>query len=829
MQKCLSYFDDALVVTKELEIALTGRECGLPEKAPMCGVPHHSAENYIARLIEKGYKVAICEQIEEASKAKGLVKRDVVRVITPGTTLDSNTLQAEKNNYIAVVVYVQEQYGFSFCDVSTGEWSATRFEKKASFKKAIDEITKFMPVECLISDNLKSSEIAKFLKTQCQCLVEIIPNNILDSSFSESLLKNHFNLLGIDGIGLQVGKSDTLAVSTLLNYLKETQKNTLSHLQKIEIYNTEAYMVLDNATRRNLEICETLREKKRKGSLLWILDETKTAMGARYLKKCIDQPLVNLDEINERLDAIEELVRNIFLQDDLKEALKKIYDIERLVSKIAHGSCNAKELTTLKFSIAKLPDIYGILKNLNANIFKLMYSNWDTMEDVYTLIDDAILEDTPLSVREGGLIKIGYNEEIDRLKQIKEKGASWLRDIEAKERQKTGIKNLKIKYNKVFGYFLEVTHTNAHLVPEYFIRKQTLASCERYITEELKTIEEDILGADEKLVQLEYQIFSQIREHIKEHSERLLNISHNIAKLDMLCSLSSVAIKNHYVRPKVHDGDTIDIKEGRHPVIENMMNSHNFIANDTYLNETTDQLLLITGPNMAGKSTVMRQVALIVLMAQIGSFVPANYANIGIVDRIFTRVGASDDLASGQSTFMVEMMEVANILHHATSKSLLILDEIGRGTSTIDGLSIAWSIIEHLVNNIKAKTMFATHYHELTMLSEQFLSIKNYCVSVKEVGEDIIFLHKIVSGNGDKSYGIQVAKLAGVPITILHRAKEIMVEVAEKTPQTTFVEPKQIVEEIHPAIEKLEDLNVMELTPMQALEVLDKLQKLVRG
>ena len=744
------FFEDAKTCSRELEITLTGKDCGLEERAPMCGVPFHAADNYIARLVEKGYKVAVCEQVEDPKATKGLVKRDVVRIVTPGTILEGASVKEGKNNYIASIVGNRFQYGLSICDVTTGEWLATKIEGEQNKRKLLDELAKFAPVECLLEKSIyEDEEIRDFLKERLHCLTEQTENSTLDETLSENILLKHFHLMSLGGMGLVSGEVDTLAIASLLAYLQETQKTDLSHLMYVSLYNVDAYMLLDIATRRNLELTETLREKRRKGSLLWVLDHTKTAMGSRYIRKCIEQPLIHVEEINERLNATEELKNDPLQRADFMEALSDIYDIERLMSKVSFGTCNAKDMIALKQSLKVLPQIKNLLKDMRSNGLVHLYERMDVMSDIYELIECAIEEEASLSVREGGLIKDGFNEQVDHLRQVKEKGASWLMEIEAKEREKTGIKNLKIKYNKVFGYFLEVTQSYSQLVPDYFIRKQTLANCERYITEELKKVEEEVLGAEDKLNVLEYQLFTKVREQVLAQMHRLLGVSHQIAILDMFCSFADVADQYQYVKPQVSENYDLDIKEGRHPVVEKMLGSQSFIANDVCLNRVDAQMMLLTGPNMAGKSTYMRQVALIVLMAQIGSFVPAEAATIGAVDRIFTRVGASDDLASGQSTFMVEMMEVANILHHATAKSLLILDEIGRGTSTLDGLSIAWSIIEHITSKIGAKTLFATHYHELTVLEEQIDVLKNYCVAVKEMGEDIIFLHKIISGSVD--------------------------------------------------------------------------------
>lgn len=830
------FFDDALIVTRELEITLTGKECGLEERAPMCGVPFHAADTYISKLVEKGYKVAICEQVEDPKEAKGLVKRDVIRIVTPGTVIEGNTLRQGKNNYIVSIVFKEGIYGLSICDVSTGEWRATEIEEEGLSKKLLDELAKYDPVECILDDvSYECEPLKEFIKNRFGAILDQMPAHYLDNDLAHNLLTSHFNILGLEGIGLIPNTSKTLAVASLLAYLKDTQKNTLAHMQAVDIYNINAYMLLDVSTRRNLELTETLREKKRKGSLLWVLDHTQTAMGSRYLRRCIEQPLIYKESIEKRLEATEELKDNLFLKEDLTAALYKIYDIERLVSKIAYATCNAKDLIALKLSLEKLPIIKELLQNTTSHRLKELYEDFDPLLDLYKLIEEAIALEPPISLREGGLIKEGYHEEVDHLRTVKKQGTDWLRDIEMKEREKTGIKNLKIKYNKVFGYFLEVTNSYSNLVPDYFIRKQTLANCERYITEELKKIEDEVLGADDKLTTLEYNLFTKVREEIALHIDRLLAVARALAELDMYSSFADVAYKNNYIKPQLITESCIHIKGSRHPVVEKIMGEHTFIANDVYLDDKSEQINLITGPNMAGKSTFMRQVALVVLMAQIGSFVPAEEASIGVVDRIFTRVGASDDLASGQSTFMVEMMEVSNILNNATKNSLLILDEIGRGTSTIDGLSIAWSIIEHIANKnvLGAKTLFATHYHELTSLEETLLGLKNYCVSVKEAGEDIIFLHKIIPGSVDHSYGIQVAKLAGLPTHVLERAREIMrtlegeaqkelkrVEVPKVKQLSLFENTNQ-----EKVLKELKEIDVMDLTPMKALQMLYDLQK----
>lgn len=852
------FFEDAKTCSRELEITLTGKDCGLEERAPMCGVPFHSAENYISRLVEKGYKVAICEQVEDPKAAKGLVKRAVVRIVTPGTILEGSTVTEGKNNYIAAVVSLNADYGLSICDVTTGEWLTTSISMESGKGKLLDELAKFEPVECLLSETVyEDEEISSFAKTRINSLVEKLGAHQTDISLSEKVLLKHFEISNLGGIGLSSDNANTIATAALLSYLQETQKTDLAHLKNLSIYNVDSYMLLDISTRRNLELTETLREKKRRGSLLWVLDDTKTAMGSRYIRKCIEQPLINELDINKRLEATGELKDSPLLRADIFEALNEIYDIERLVSKFSFGTCNAKDMLSLKHSLKVLPSIKELLKSASSNSLKDLNDRLEDLADIYELIDNAISEDAPISVREGNMIKLGYSEEVDHLRQVKSEGASWLMEIETKEKEKTGIKNLKIKYNKVFGYFLEVTQSYNHLVPDYFIRKQTLSNCERYITEELKKVEEEVLGADDKLNILEYDIFTKIRSFIVNEMPRLLKVSKQIAKLDMFAALAEVADKYGYVRPTITSEYNLEIKEGRHPVVEKIIGDGKFISNDVVITQNTSEMMLLTGPNMAGKSTYMRQVALIVLMAQIGSFVPAEEATISVVDRIFTRVGASDDLASGQSTFMVEMMEVANILHHATPNSLLILDEIGRGTSTLDGLSIAWSIIEHITDKIRAKTLFATHYHELTVLEDSIPHLKNYCVAVKEIGEDILFLHQIIEGSVDHSYGIAVAKLAGVPKCVLNRAKELLVELEQGEVNINFtttsnndnVVTEQIVDiqndvsstkveivkvnkqldlfepDNNDVINELKEADLINMTPFKALELLYTLQQ----
>ena len=765
------FFDDALLVTKELEITLTGKDCGLEERAPMCGVPYHAAETYINRLIERGHKVAICEQVEDPKKAKGLVKREVVRIVTPGTTLDAAALDETKNNYLMSIVSMEEHFGCAIADITTGDCFLTEVDKP---QKLLDEINKFVPAEIICNDSFYMSNIdTDDLQNRLGICVFSLDSWYFDDELCRRTLKDHFHVGSLEGLGVGDYDCGIIAAGALFLYLKETQKTALSHMTTIRPYAAEKYMLIDSSSRRNLELVETLREKQKRGSLLWVLDKTKTAMGARTLRSYVEQPLIDRDEIEQRLEALEELNKNGMLRDEIREYLGPVYDLERLISRISYKSANPRDLIAFQSSLAMLPHIKYILNDMQTPLLKELNEELDTLGDLCKLVSDSIKEDPPIAMKEGGIIKDGYNAEVDKLRNAKSDGKDWLAKLETEEREKTGIKNLRIKYNKVFGYYLEVTNSFKNLVPDYYTRKQTLANAERYIIPELKELEDTILGAEDKLYALEYQLYSEVRDTIGKEVVRIQKTAKAIAKLDAFASLALVAEQNNYVRPKMNDKGLIDIKDGRHPVVEKMISNDMFICNDTYLNDKKERISIITGPNMAGKSTYMRQTALIVLMAQIGSFVPASSANIGVVDRIFTRVGASDDLASGQSTFMVEMTEVANILRNATNKSLLILDEIGRGTSTFDGLSIAWAVIEYISNSklLGAKTLFATHYHELTELEGKIENVNNYCIAVKEKGDDIIFLRKIVKGGADKSYGIQVARLAGVPQSVTDRAK----------------------------------------------------------
>ena len=783
------FFEDAITCSRELEITLTGKDCGLDERAPMCGVPYHAAETYLGRLIAKGYKVAICEQVEDPKKAKGLVKREVIRIVTPGTNLNSAELEDGKNNYLMAVYKKKGQYGISTVDVTTGDFFLTEVDSE---RKVADEINRFLPAEIIWNQDGADEE-----GLSCVCDRLFIATSVLDGAYfeksaCEDILKRHFQVSALEGLGIQDFSLGVTAAGAVMTYLYETQKDPLTHLTNIIPYQTSRYMMIDSHTRRNLELTETLREKRKKGSLLWVLDKTKTAMGARTLRGAVEQPLLAKEEIIKRLDAVEDFSKNAIVREEFREYLNPVYDLERLVSRVCYQTANPRDLTALAGSLRMIPPIKQILKELPAPLIQTLEEELDELSDITGLIDDAICEDPPLAMKDGGILKEGFSSEVDELRLAKTDGKKWLSELEMREREATGIRNLKIKFNKVFGYYFEVTNSYKELVPENWTRKQTLANAERYTTEELKHLEETILGAEDKLNSLEYELFCQVRGKIKDNTVRIQKTAKAVAWLDMFSSLGAVAEQNQFVRPKINEEGTIKIVDGRHPVVEQMIPNGQFVANDTFLNQESDLISIITGPNMAGKSTYMRQSALIVLMAQIGSFVPAKKADIGIVDRIFTRVGASDDLASGQSTFMVEMTEVANILRNATRDSLVVLDEIGRGTSTFDGLSIAWAVVEHISARIGAKTLFATHYHELTELEGKLGHVHNYCIAVKEQGEDIVFLRKIIKGGADKSYGIQVAKLAGVPEAVLSRARKIADRLASKDARETM----EVVEQL---------------------------------
>ena len=772
------FFDDAILASKELEITLTGKDCGMEERAPMCGIPFHAADTYINQLVKKGYKVAIGEQVEDPKLAKGLVKREVIRIVTPGTNLSSESLEESKNNYLMCISYVGKNYGISVTDLSTGVFKTCQIQQA---EKVVDEINKFQPSEVLYQAGVEQVEEIHAVCERLQVSHTEAPDYYFNLETDEETLKRQFHINSIEGLGLKDSPACVASCGALMQYLHETQMSSLSHINHIETYSVDSFMILDSATRRNLELTETLRDKQKRGSLLWVLDKTKTAMGARKLREFVEQPLLYKDAIEKRLDAIEAINKELIVREELREYLNTIYDLERLLTRIALKTANPRDLLAFKTSIQYLPDIYNLLRELPCERINEIYEDYDSLEDLYDLLEQAIVEEPPVSIKEGGIFKQGYRDEIDELRLAKTECKTWLADLESKEREKTGIKGLKIKYNKVFDYYFEVTNSFKSLVPDYFIRKQTLVNAERFTTDELNTLSGKILGAEDKLYALEYDCYVELREKLAAALVRVQKMAGYIAELDALCSLAYVADKNNYVRPSLNTDGVIDIKGGRHPVVEKMLANDSFVENDTYLNNAESRISIITGPNMAGKSTYMRQTALITLMAQIGSFVPAESANIGLCDRIFTRVGASDDLASGQSTFMIEMNEVANILRNATKDSLLILDEIERGTSTFDGLSIAWAVVEYIAdpNILGAKTLFATHYHELTELEGKLSSVNNFCIAVQEEGDDIVFLRKIIKGGADRSYGIQVARLAGVPEPVLKRAREICNELID--------------------------------------------------
>ncbi len=843
------FFEDAITASRELEITLTGKDCGLEERAPMCGVPFHAVDGYLNRLVSKGYKVAICEQVEDPKLAKGIVKREVIRIVTPGTNLNTQALEESKNNYLMCIACFQNRIGVSIVDVTTGDFYMTEVEGLAKLQ---DEIYKYMPTEIICNDAfVMSGYDIEDLKGRLGMAVYTLEPWYFDDDGCRKCLMNHFKVNTLAGLGLEDFPSGMISAGAAMQYLLETQKTDLTHINHIIPYLASRFMLLDSSTRRNLELTETLREKQKKGSLLWVLDKTKTAMGARRLRSDIEQPLINIDDINARLDAVEQLCKNTVSRDEIREYLNPIYDMERLLGKVSYKSANPRDLLAFANSMEMLPHIKTVLKEFDCKLLSEIEQEMDGLEDLYHLIKDAICDDPPVMIREGGMIRTGFDKDIDMLRTAKTEGKTWLAKLEEEDRERTGIKNLKIKYNKVFGYYFEVTNSYKDMVPDDYIRKQTLVNAERYMTPKLKELEDTILNAEDKLNTLEYDVFCKVRDDIAKELERIQKTAKAVARLDVFASLSVVAEQNHYVRPVLNEKGVIDIKDGRHPVVEKMIDHDMFVANDTYLNNSNHCIAVITGPNMAGKSTYMRQSALIVLMAQLGSFVPAKSANIGIVDRIFTRVGASDDLASGQSTFMVEMNEVANILRNATSKSLLVLDEIGRGTSTFDGLSIAWAVIEHISNKklLGAKTLFATHYHELTELEGKMNNVNNYCIAVKEKGDDIVFLRKIIKGGADRSYGIQVAKLAGVPDMVIDRAKEIAEQLSDnditEKVQSIAVDTKGDKRKSKPVhyddvtmgqmtlsdtvkdediIQELKEIDITTLTPMDAMNTLYRLQ-----
>jgi DNA mismatch repair protein MutS len=847
------FFDDAVTVSKELELTLTGKSCGQEERAPMCGVPFHAVDSYLNRLVSRGYKVAICEQVEDPKLAKGLVKREVTRIVTSGTNLDTSSIDERTNSYLMCVSFIDESIGIAVSDITTGDFYLTEAK---DMKGVIDEVNKYAPKEIICNEAFLVTDFPfDYFRDKERVLISSIESRFFDEKEAVLILKSQFKVSSLEGLGILSYKSGILAAGALIGYLQETQKTAILNISTIKTYNTFDYMILDSSTRRNLELTETMRDKNKHGSLLWVIDKTKTAMGGRLLRNYIEQPLIVKDLMNKRLDAVSELLKNPVDREELREYLNEVYDLERLLGRITYKTANPRDLIAFKNSLSILPALKSVLKDYESDLIKVIYDEIDTLKDLFDLIDSAIVEEPPITIKEGGIIKTGYMEEIDHFKKAKTEGKQWLLNLELKDREETGIKNLKIKYNKVFGYYYEVTNSYKDLVPEHFIRKQTLVNAERYTTKELKEMEDTILNAEDKLNNLEYDVFCNIRETIAGNVSRIVKTSKAIAGLDVFCSLAHVAQTNNYVRPQLNDAGVIDIHEGRHPVIEKIMDSGLFIPNDTRLDNNKDLVSIITGPNMAGKSTYMRQVALIVLMAQIGSFVPAKKANIGIVDRLFTRVGASDDLSSGQSTFMVEMSEVANILRNATSKSLLILDEIGRGTSTFDGLSIAWAVVEHISNKkiLGAKTLFATHYHELTELEGKIPNVKNYCIAVKENGDDIVFLRKIIRGGADRSYGIQVARLAGVPEIVLNRAREISEEISDndltEKIQSVSVNVKNEKEKAakdddfvnigqmtlfdtvkdEDVLNELKELDLSNITPLDALNKLSRFQSMLNN
>ncbi len=846
------FYEDALLASKELEITLTGKSCGQEERAPMCGVPHHALEGYLSKLVSKGHKVAICEQMEDPKLTKGIVKREVVRIVTPGTNLNLQAIEDSRNNYLICVAYLPGKTGISVADVTTGDYYLTEVE---DIRKLQDEINKYEPSEIVCNEQfLVSGYEIDDLRDRLGVTVYSLQSHYFDEDNCRKILMRHFRVNTLSGLGIEDFPTGLIAAGALLQYLYETQKTSLAHFTHLYPYLTNKYMLLDSSTRRNLELTETLREKQKKGSLLGVLDRTKTAMGGRLLRKYIEQPLIDKAKMEQRLDAVEALSQKSVDRDELREYLNTIYDLERLLGKVSYKTANPRDLIAFRNSLAMLPSIKTVLGDLDAALLQDINDSIDSLEDIYHLIDDSIIEEPPISIRDGGMIKEGFSDTIDSLRSAKTDGKNWLAELEEADRERTGIKNLRIKYNKVFGYYFEVTNSYKDLVPEDYIRKQTLANAERYTTPRLKELEDSILNAEDKLSSLEYDLFCEIREAIAAEMERIQKTARAIAKLDVFSSLSYVAERNQYIRPSLNEKGIIDIKGGRHPVVEQMIDHDMFIENDTYLDNRKHCIAVITGPNMAGKSTYMRQTALIVLLAQIGSFVPARKADIGIVDRIFTRVGASDDLSSGQSTFMVEMNEVANILRNATVNSLLVLDEIGRGTSTFDGLSIAWAVIEHISNRkiLGAKTLFATHYHELTELEDKMDNVNNYCIAVKEKGDDIVFLRKIIKGGADKSYGIQVAKLAGVPDMVIDRAKEIVeqlsdndiiekvqnIEVNIKSEKRKPVKYDEVdLEQMslfdtvkdEDIIKELQEIDVGHLTPVDALNTLYRLQNKLKN
>ena len=849
------FFEDAEIVSRELELTLTGKSCGLPERAPMCGVPFHAVDSYLTRLVEKGYKAAICEQVEDPRTAKGMVKREVIRIVTPGTNLDMDSIEEGKNNFIFCILYSRQgKSGISVADVTTGEFYMTETEGD---RKVYDEIVRYSPSEIICNESFMLSGLdLTDLQERLGIIINTLGAHYFDENAAEKIISEHFHVSSLIALGMDDKRAGSTAAGALLKYLYDTQKNSLSNITGISVYASGKYMLLDSSTRRNLELTETMREKKKRGSLLWVLDRTGTAMGARKLHQMIEQPLVDRELIEKRLDAVDMLCQNTVDRDEIREYLQPVYDLERLMTRVSYGTANPRDLIALRGSLSMFAPIRQVLEDFEGGLLSELRDDMDDFRDLVDLLNRSILDEPPLQVKEGGIIRGGFDADIDRLREAKTQGRQWLMNLEAEDQLRTGIKNLRIKYNKVFGYYFEVTNSFKNMVPSDYMRKQTLVGSERYTSEKLKSLEDTILNAEDKLNTLEYGKFCEIRDTVGGQISGIQKAARALAMLDALCSLSLVAERGHYARPSINDKGYIKIKEGRHPVVEKMLQGE-FISNDTVLDGKKNAIAIITGPNMAGKSTYMRQVALICLMAQIGSFVPAASADLCVVDRIFTRVGASDDLGSGQSTFMVEMNEVANILRNATPASLLILDEIGRGTSTYDGLSIAWSVIEHISNKkfLGAKTLFATHYHELTELEGKIDNVSNYCVAVKEKGDDIVFLRKIIKGGADKSYGIQVAKLAGLPDIVIDRAKELLDQLTDsditekiqnietKAGQSTGKAKKvrhyddvdlgqmSLFETVtdEDVLKELRDIDISNLTPLDALNTLYRLQTEIKN
>ncbi len=845
------FFDDALTASRELELTLTGKNCGLDERAPMCGVPFHSAQVYINKLVSRGYKVAICEQVEDPKEAKGLVKREVTRIATPGTNIDMESRNEDNNNYIMCIYYAGDNCGIAVSDITTGVFLTTEVE---GARKLTDEIYKYMPSEIICNEAFTVSGFDfDDLKLHTQVVIFPLEPRFFDDTAASEAICRQFGVGDISGLGLADLNGAAVSSGALIEYLCESQKSSIEQIRSLKVYSVTDFMILDCATRRNLELTETMLEKTKKGSLLYVLDKTKTAMGARMIRSFLEQPLTDKKKINRRLDAVQAFKDDLILREELREYLSPVYDLERLMGKINYHSANPRDLLAFASSVKMLPHIKRLLADSKVGVIRDMCDQFDTLEDLYELINSRISEDAPINIKEGGIIKNGFSEKIDSLRNAKTEGKKWLAELEEEDRARTGIKNLRIKYNRVFGYYFEVTNSFLELVPEDFIRKQTLSNAERYTTAKLKDLEDTILNAEDKLFSLEYDMFIELRSTLALAVDRILKTARLVAEADAYSTLAYVAVANNYVRPSINEKGIIDITDGRHPVVEKLTKDEIFIANDTYLDNSSNRIGVITGPNMAGKSTYMRQVALIVLMAQIGSFVPAKSANIGVVDRIFTRVGASDDLASGRSTFMVEMTEVANILRNATSKSLLILDEIGRGTSTFDGLSIAWAVIEYISNTkvLGAKTLFATHYHELTELEGKIAGVNNYCIAVKEKNDSIVFLRKIVKGGADKSYGIAVAKLAGLPEGVIARANELVAQLSDNdiSASIRYIASEKSIKPIlkksddvdrgqmslfdtvtdEEIIREIRELDCNNLTPMEALNALNMLQSKLKN